>query len=207
MSEVRRRGLPRVRGGQPWPPQDDARAAVAVLHAPAAAVSPAPAAPAATAVDRARFRRGLPRRAGDEAWPPLPEIRVEPALSAAPAVSVAPTAGVAPSAADTLTAGLPAAPRPAVLTLQRTAWAGTAPRHDVGDLAAREVDWSRRITLAAGAITALLVAICIVFLTRWGLSTSAGAEFLDRFPGHGEVPDGTPAGFPPWLRWQHFLNA
>jgi len=32
-------------------------------------------------------------------------------------------------------------------------------------------------------------------------------SFLTTYPGHSELPAGTPTGFPAWLAWQHFLNA
>ncbi|KDA06898.1 hypothetical protein DC31_06510, partial [Microbacterium sp. CH12i] len=89
-----RRGLPRVAGGDAWPPASevevaDAAASDAVAEAPpiveaapnaepasAVAGAPAPAAeqqavPAATTQSRtAALRRGLPRTPGGEPWPP-----------------------------------------------------------------------------------------------------------------------------------------
>lgn len=99
-----RRGLPRVRGGEPWPPAGDVPAgsqhvaAVAVETAPVgdiaagaaptgevtealvdehpAAASVAQATPAATLVGgpTTAIRRGLPRVAGGDAWPPARDV-------------------------------------------------------------------------------------------------------------------------------------
>ena len=89
-----RRGLPRVPGGEPWPPAGTVAAASVItpaMTAPAAAavlptvevaptttdaalaateVTPPAAAPAAAAADGAQpLRRGLPRTPGGEPWP------------------------------------------------------------------------------------------------------------------------------------------
>ncbi|MFV0375441.1 MAG: cytochrome b/b6 domain-containing protein, partial [Microbacterium sp.] len=127
-----RRGLPRVHGGEPWPPasagapvpapvetlRSDEPRSVPVGHvAPAVADNAAPAETAAVpgtggpAADRdgARataviLRRGLPRRAGGEPWPP--ETRTA-------AVSDSPLDARDASAAEApVTAGEPARPAP-----------------------------------------------------------------------------------------------
>src|SRR5690606_23757373 len=111
-SRMLRRGLPRVAGGDPWPPAgevDVADAAVTTAaepsvaeSAPAAAAEPAPTTAAAESAPVAEpveapaavpspsaisgtgvtARRGLPRTPGGEPWPP--------ADAAAPAAAVAP---------------------------------------------------------------------------------------------------------------------
>lgn len=53
----------------------------------------------------------------------------------------------------------------------------------------------------------ILVAVLLVLLARWLRSTPFGENFIATFPGHSELPDGAPVGFPVWLNWQHFLNA
>ena len=75
-----RRGLPRVAGGQPWPPAGT----VEIEDAPAAAA--APTAPPATETAATPLRRGLPRLAGGEPWPPAGTVHV-----AAPAARPADT--------------------------------------------------------------------------------------------------------------------
>ena len=119
-----RRGLPRVPGGEPWPPADAAPASVAAPAAadtapaasaapqpastptadavPVAAAAASPAVPAATGGES--VRRGLPRVVGGEPWPPegtvpatassVPENSASPAES--PASAAAATAPVAP---------------------------------------------------------------------------------------------------------------
>ena len=107
-----RRGLPRVPGGEPWPPAGEASVSVADLSgAPAAGATPPPATPAAQAVPAAAppatapaaatapatpaaptvgttsLRRGLPRVPAGEPWPPA---GLAPAVAAAPAVQADP---------------------------------------------------------------------------------------------------------------------
>ena len=109
-----RRGLPRVPGGEPWPPAGEVSVSVPALSgAPAAGVTPTPAAEAtadaaeqaavpaamspvaAPATARATLttgttplRRGLPRIPGGEPWP---AAGLAPAVAGAPAVQA--TAG------------------------------------------------------------------------------------------------------------------
>lgn len=112
-----RRGLPRVPGGEPWPPStvgaapaaSSAPAAVPGETAPAAAASAAPvappAAPAAAASSAApartpaaapapetpaggeSVRRGLPRVPGGEPWPPAGTVPARPTSAPSPAVA------------------------------------------------------------------------------------------------------------------------
>jgi thiosulfate reductase cytochrome b subunit len=107
-----RRGLPRVEGGDPWPPAGlaPARIVTAGTTAPSASVSGAgsvTAAPAAAAATR-QLRRGLPRVPGGEPWPPQGEVPISVA-----ALSRAPAAGAAPApAADAASQEVPAATSP-----------------------------------------------------------------------------------------------
>ena len=133
-----RRGLPRVAGGEPWPPATE----VAASAQPAAAVaSPVPSAPqpvtptvapatapeqpaaapappaahAASASGEVPLRRGLPRTPGGEPWPPEGSVAaVAPVVSA----NTPNTATVGPAAAAKHGAVTPAAeqaaPPPAV---------------------------------------------------------------------------------------------
>src|SRR5699024_7400850 len=99
-----RRGLPRVAGGEPWPPAAAAPAGAAAAvstpapaaaepaepievpaPAPGAAAPPAPApASAAVPTSEGTARRGLPRVAGGEAWPAAGTV-VAHAFAASPA--------------------------------------------------------------------------------------------------------------------------
>lgn len=116
-----RRGLPRVAGGEPWPPAGDVEVADAVAQdttpvpVPAAGegfdslsvakpVSSPQASPAALndprgAAAATPLRRGLPRTPGGESWPPADAVSVPPA-AAAPAVAAS---AATPSADSTQT--------------------------------------------------------------------------------------------------------
>src|SRR5690606_27681433 len=117
-----RRGLPRVRGGEPWPAAGDAP-----VDAAPAAVAPAAPAPAASDVESSQsvgvaapdpqiattetsgraIRRGLPRAPGGEPWPPAgtaPQTVGAPsphtAGVAASEPQIAATEAVAPTTTD-----------------------------------------------------------------------------------------------------------
>ncbi|WP_353114203.1 cytochrome b/b6 domain-containing protein [Microbacterium sp.] len=131
-----RRGLPRTRGGEPWP---SGGVAVAVendvvteevpepaesVPAPAAAPVPSAAAPVAAApAAGVALRRGLPRTKGGEAWPaatasaPAVSARSS-AAEAAPAASAAPSAGAATDIPSPSVAA-PAAASGAQISLRR----------------------------------------------------------------------------------------
>src|SRR5699024_9225748 len=110
MDSSLRRGLPRVPGGEAWPPEGTPAPPTdfIVQSAAAAPADPAPEAPAAQAEPEApaptaqapaaspaavgpAFRRGLPRVAGGEPWPPA---------AAAPAGAAAAVSTPAPAAAE-----------------------------------------------------------------------------------------------------------
>ncbi|MGF3053951.1 cytochrome b/b6 domain-containing protein [Microbacterium sp. YY-03] len=127
-----RRGLPRVAGGDPWPPAGSAPAgavpaaaapvAEAVAPAaevPAAAAAPVVAAPATSAPAAAviqgeavALRRGLPRVAGGEGWPPAGSV-ARPLVVAPEAEGTAPatlaTEAPEPAAGAPAAAEVPAA--------------------------------------------------------------------------------------------------
>ena len=122
-----RRGLPRVAGGEPWPPNGevpdgalsaapvaeatveesaDAAPAVAPPIAEAAPRFAAQAAPAiAAAAGARRVRRGLPRTPGGEPWPPESLVPSTPAAQATTAAGVdrAHTSASVTERADTAT--------------------------------------------------------------------------------------------------------
>ena len=58
-----------------------------------------------------------------------------------------------------------------------------------------------------GVPAALVALVLVVLLAKWLTGLPAVASFLADYPGHSELPDGAPVGFPAWLAWQHFLNA
>ncbi|ALG30525.1 hypothetical protein AOZ07_17115 [Glutamicibacter halophytocola] len=68
-SKSLRQGLPRIPGGDPWPPVQVQGTAAPEVAEVIAAPAPAAAAPAAAAPKQA-LRQGLPRVAGADPWPP-----------------------------------------------------------------------------------------------------------------------------------------
>lgn len=113
VAQTFRRGLPRIEGGEPWPPADAApgglAAAVAspapaepapVPSAPVETIAEAPTEPATTPAAIAdageaaltlqgEARRGLPREAGAEPWPPAGTV-VANVFAAAPSAVATP---------------------------------------------------------------------------------------------------------------------
>ena len=53
----------------------------------------------------------------------------------------------------------------------------------------------------------LVAAVLVVLLAKWATGLAGVQSFLTDYPGHSELPEGAPVGFPAWLGWQHFLNA
>jgi thiosulfate reductase cytochrome b subunit len=64
----------------------------------------------------------------------------------------------------------------------------------------------KRSRLYWGVPAALVALVLVVLLAKWMTGLPAVASFLADYPGHSELPDGAPVGFPAWLSWQHFLN-
>ncbi|MGO4186926.1 cytochrome b/b6 domain-containing protein [Pseudarthrobacter sp. TAF60_1] len=64
----------------------------------------------------------------------------------------------------------------------------------------------KRSRLYWGIPAVLVVLVLVVLLAKWMTELPAVASFLTDYPGHSELPDGAPVGFPAWLGWQHFLN-
>ena len=88
-----RRGLPRVPGGEPWPPAGTVDVADAPVDAAPVETAQAPVSADTVEVP---LRRGLPRVEGGEPWPPAGTVRVAvPAASAAAAAEAADVADVA----------------------------------------------------------------------------------------------------------------
>ncbi|MFB8146516.1 cytochrome b/b6 domain-containing protein [Microbacterium sp. NPDC056003] len=173
-----RRGLPRVPGGEPWPPAGFAPAATA-----AAAVAPAPAASASETAE------------------------VAASVTDSPAPAVAAPVAVAPEPART-PSGVPLdRPLPFTRTVWPGAAASTrpAPRPEpqrIGPFT--KAQWAGAVIVGCGGL--LFAAGMAVLAVRWLLSTQWGADFLAAFPGEYHLPEGAPVGFPAWLGWQHFFN-
>ncbi|WP_307785496.1 cytochrome b/b6 domain-containing protein [Microbacterium hibisci] len=175
-----RRGLPRVAGGDPWPPAAFAPAATA------AAVTDAASAPVAEA----------PATAPAEVAASVPS-------SAARSTTPAP----APAAPATAT-GVPLSqPLPFTRTVWAGAGAQTRPAapaepQRIGPFT--RLQWAGAVIVGGAGL--LIAAGMAVALVRWLLSTQWGVDFLAAYPGEYHLPEGAPVGLPAWLGWQHFFN-
>ncbi|MBN9190015.1 MAG: cytochrome b/b6 domain-containing protein [Microbacterium sp.] len=222
-----RRGLPRVPGGEPWPPASSSpRSAAEVARVAASGEATRPDVPPSPAKATA-VRRGLPRVAGGEPWPPADFVAVRadvPAPASAPAEAHAPAsvplaASVPPAEAATVPpVSVPSAPL-APLPFPQTVFPGAA--------AARwNVDRARTVPLArpepvrvgpftrlqwagvviVGGLGLLFAAGMLVLAVRWFVSLEFMRDFMATYPGEYHLPVGAPVGFPAWVGWQHFFN-
>ncbi len=233
-----RQGLPRVPGGEPWPP-----AGVATVERVSGQPSAVPAASATTSAAAAAsagaettvevtLRRGLPRVAGGEPWPPASTATVSrviaPAVASgtapapatasgpvpvtavptpAPAAPTAPAAPAAPAASAVTPAPAAPAPRPSAARPATPAApaAPAAPAREPRVIRGRTVGSWARILVGGGL--AVVAAAGIIVLAARGVTTLPGVpEFLDRYPGAYAPPESAPVGFPAWLNWMHYLN-
>jgi thiosulfate reductase cytochrome b subunit len=64
----------------------------------------------------------------------------------------------------------------------------------------------KRNRLYWGVPAALVALVLVVLLAKWLRELPAVSSFLVDYPGHSDLPEGAPVGFPAWLAWQHFLN-
>lgn len=188
-----RRGLPRVVGGEPWPPAGSVRSARA---------EPEPAAE----------RIPVPTPAADE------PARTEPAAPA-PVGASSPPASAPAGAPAPLVPAAAAGPRPP-LPFTPTVFPGEAARTRLRavaeGVAKTDAPEPKRIgpltrpqwlgVVVGGGAGLLFAAAMAVFLVRWLLSLEFMAGFLARFPGEYHLPAGAEPGFPVWVQWQHFFN-
>ncbi|ANG84336.1 hypothetical protein A8L33_02100 [Microbacterium aurantiacum] len=171
-----RRGLPRVPGGEPWPPASASRAAAPETSAPAPA-GPETAEPTAAA----------------------PEVAGEAASDAATR-SHPPLDGAAP--ARDLSVPLPFTP---TVWAGASATARPTPRPEprrFGPFTA--LQWLAAVVIGGAGL--IYAAGMLVVAVRWLVSTAPVQEFLVRYPGEYHLPEGAPVGIPAWLAWQHFFN-
>jgi len=227
-----RRGLPRVVGGDPWPPEGVAPVAPAPVPRPqetprvpepvasqevaseppveTAAAAPSAAAAAGEAVP---VRRGLPRAAGGDPWPPDGFVAVrdtEPSLLEASAVVPA-VPEIAPPVDRDSADAVPVvrAPRPVLSPIARAVRDHAGAPGSPAEPQPRpwyKPHWHQAIAGLIGAAGVLLLAVIGVFTVRGLLSTSVMQDFLVRYPGEYHLPEATDEGFPAWARWSHFLN-
>lgn len=167
------------------------------------------------------LRRGLPRTPGGEPWPPSGTVTVErivlehehvhesvtpapvlPEPVVAPPPQTEPPIPPALSDAETIprasseTSDASEPPRGEQPTAAPSSATGD-PRRTIGRQA------KRGALLAFGAIAAA----GIIVLAARGITTLPGVpEFMERYPGEYTLPAFVDDGFPPWVRWSHFLN-
>ena len=152
-----------------------------------------PRSPGAEGSPPAEARRGLPRSPGAEASPPAEARRGLPRSPGAEAAAAARAAG---SASD----GPAAEPAPGGPPASKATPKEPAKRYGRFTL----VQWVGGGAVVGVALLAL--AATVVLLARWLVSMPFMQEFLTRYPGEYELPEGSPVGFPAWLNWQHFFN-
>jgi thiosulfate reductase cytochrome b subunit len=186
-----RRGLPRVAGGDRWPPASavapvaEPTAAAPVPREPAPSRESAPAAPVAASAPPAEV---VPPPAAPAPAAPRPAAPEE-------TVPAAPNRTVAPAAASAAPV-TPATPAPAPSAPSQTG----AKRY--GRLTAKQWIGSSVV----GVLAIIGAATIVVQLTRWFLGLDFMQDFLATYPGETPLPEGAPVGFPAWLGWQHFFN-
>ncbi|MDQ1129494.1 cytochrome b/b6 domain-containing protein [Microbacterium sp. SORGH_AS_0888] len=199
-----RRGLPRVAGGEPWPP------ASFVPRRPVVGVAEASAAPRSDAAEAATTAS---MSATGTAATPTGTATAVTAPVAAPAAPV-----TAPSAAAVTAPSAAAGPLPFVPTVFPTAsskrWdALRAERVGKGPLPAVEparigpftrAQWAGAVVV--GGLGLLFVVGMLVLAVRWLVSLGFLQDFLATYPGEYHLPDGAPVGLPAWIGWQHFFN-
>ncbi|QIM19241.1 hypothetical protein G7066_12915 [Leucobacter coleopterorum] len=221
-----RRGLPRVSGGEPWPPAGEVagvtvpglRVAAEAAGAPVIAGVDSPSsAQAATAEtgnvstpvgnttaetvsEEVTLRRGLPRVAGGDPWPSASTATVQRAVAlqqSEPAQETVPTAPSAPATALPAKTEAPAA-RPAPASTPK-------PQREPRMIGSRPLlQW---IKFGAWGVIGAILAAGIIVLAARGITTLPGVpEFLKEYPGEYHIPVVVEPGFPAWARWTHFLN-
>ncbi len=195
-----RRGLPRVAGGEAWPPAGGAPAAPAPAPAeapatekvvPAAAHAPeAPAAAASVAAAPAK-------PAAPEPVQPAPSVEpAAPAASAPPAAAPPRVPAAQPAARATAPASAPAAAATSAAPAKPEA-------RKYGRLTLRQ--WVGASVV--GVLALIGLATIVVSLTRWFIGLEFMQDFMATYPGETHLPEGAPVGLPAWLGWQHFFNA
>ena len=180
-----RRGLPRTRSGEPWPPAG---------FAPAALVD---------ATERVA-PESLARKSALSQQVPPAEYSLDAAGPAASAPGI-------PQEVMPAASGVVAADVSTPLPFTRTVWAGKAARtrpqpspeqKRIGPFT--RLQWAGAVIVGGGGL--LFAAGMAVLAARFLLSLEPMQEFLAAYPGEYHLPEGAPVGIPPWLGWQHFFN-
>lgn len=199
-----RRGLPRVSGGQPWPPTTGAATVTSVKNSiltntapPAAGPPQSPLGAADVVAGAVLQRRGLARIPGGDPWPPT---RAVPATAIAVVVDEpASTTTTAEPIVAPETDATPGQRRPSYRGLPRE------PRRERRRYRGRTLPyWAGIGVIGGGAL--LVLGACAVLFVRWLLSSDPLQSFLIDFPGEYHLPEWAPVGIPWWLSWAHFFN-
>lgn len=194
-----RRGLPRIAGGEPWPPAETATVQRRVAVAPVAATAPTAAEPSlAEVVADGGSPASEPAELAPAPSAPVAESESAPVVQAPAAVEPAVKAPAA--SASVSVPARPAGPaRPAAPT--RPAEPAREPRR-IGSRTLGE--WAR---LLGWGLAGVVAAAGIIVLAARGVTTLPGVPaFLERYPGSYELPESAPVGFPVWANWMHYLN-
>lgn len=204
-----RRGLPRVEGGDLWPPEGTVVSGA--FQAQASPAQPAQA-PASQEPATAAPTPGAPAQPVEPSPTPAQQPAAAAAAQSAPAqpapAQPAPAQPApAPAAASAATpAATPAAVKaPAKSAKPAAATGGAATPSE----AKRYGPFTMKQWVGAGAVIALaivgLVAL-VVLAARWFAGLEFMQSFLATYPGEYDLPESAPVGFPGWLGWQHFFN-
>ncbi|MFD4420999.1 cytochrome b/b6 domain-containing protein [Agromyces sp. NPDC058484] len=179
-----RRGLPRVKGGEPWP-----QAGFAPAH-PVAAIAPVVAATPEAAEQVEVVVQVTPEAAEQvEVVEQVEAVeQVEVVEQPAPAASARPVQPTRPR---------PAAARPRPAPAPPPTKPGRFGDYTPGQLLGAAV---------VGGFGLLLAATAAVVVTAWFIGLPFMRDFLAAYPGEYELPEGAPVGIPAWLGWQHFFN-
>ncbi|MBB3157914.1 thiosulfate reductase cytochrome b subunit [Microbacterium proteolyticum] len=199
-----RRGLPRVPGGEPWPPAPESGAGSP--RPGAAADAPKPEAVASGSSPIADEPTSGAAASGPESSSADPRP-----VASTPSPEAPPTVQIDAEPSDPPSHHVPTAPR-APLTVRRTVWPGAAAsaerpaRTDAKRIGPyTPLQWLG--STAVLGVFALALAGITVLVARFLLALGPGQEFLAAYPGEYHLPESAPVGIPAWLNWSHFLNS
>ncbi|WP_136040607.1 cytochrome b/b6 domain-containing protein [Microbacterium sp. A20] len=187
-----RRGLPRVVGGDPWPPEGTVPTRSATADASAASV----------AIEGATETAAAEPAVAEAPAPHAAEPVAPAAASPAAGSGVAAGSAVVPVLADLDTP----------LPWTRTVWNGRAPRHitevpaSVPAPGRPRPTWPQAIAVLFGAAALGVLAGAAIAFVRALLSFPFMQDFLAAFPGEYEPAIAVEPGFAPWANWAHFFN-
>lgn len=192
-----RRGLPRVAGGDPWPPEGLAPERAVAPSAPAAAV------PAAVAEPAPAPASAVPAASAPAA--PAAQAPAQAQAAQAPAAAQAQaTQAPAPAQAATAVAATPAAPASSPAAAATPA-APAKPAREPRMIGSRSL--SQWVKLGSLGVVGLIVLAGVIVLAARGVTTLPGVpEFVERYPGEYHPAVEPDEGFPAWARWTHYLN-